>query len=42
MEGAASGNLAIVIQNLQMALTFEPDNDLFKEKLEEAKTQRDA
>jgi DnaJ-class molecular chaperone len=34
-----SGNLAGVIQNLQMALTFEKNNPLFKEKLAEAKAR---
>lgn len=32
-----TGNWAGVIQNLQMALTFEKDNPLFKDKLAEAK-----
>jgi DnaJ-class molecular chaperone len=30
-------NHAGAVNNLQMALTFEPDNSLFKEKLEEAR-----
>jgi len=31
------GNYAGAMSNLQMALTFEPENTLFKEKLEEAR-----
>lgn len=36
-EGLQRGDYAGAINNLQMALTFEPDNSLFKEKLEEAR-----
>ena len=37
-----TGNLPGVIQHLQMALTFEKDNPVFKEKLAEARTKAKA
>ena len=37
-----TGNWAGVIQNLQMALTFEKDNPVFKEKLAEARARAKA
>jgi DnaJ-class molecular chaperone len=36
-QNARRGDYAGAVNNLQMALTFEPDNSLFKEKLEEAR-----
>ena len=33
----ARGDLSAAARNLQMALTFEPGNDLFKQKLAEVK-----
>lgn len=41
-EDVRNGNLASAIQNLQMALTFEPGNAGFKEMLEEVKKQQQA
>jgi len=39
-EDAGREDWAGAIRNLQMALTFEPDNSLFKDRLEEAKQSR--
>ncbi len=33
------GDLAAAARNLQMAITFEPGNDFFKQKLEEVRGQ---
>ncbi len=35
------GNLGNAIRNLQMALTYEPDNSFFKETLDTWKSERD-
>jgi DnaJ-class molecular chaperone len=39
-EDMARGNFAGAEQNIKMAMTFEPDNDVFKEQLEDIRKRK--